>query len=249
MKVNDRFTKTELIEYYERPFTGRYKLTRNRLYPYWDSLLDLLPNGKGLCLDIGCDDGHHQSHIEKKGWRWVGLDIVKQKLRSYILADASNIPLKSGSVDVVFSNCVLEHIKDPFVSMCEVSRVLKPLGEIYMSVAFMEPFHGSYFHVTHWGLEELAIRSGLKIIRMEPGPTTFVPIWRQVFDIVGCETHRIGVPLIVLFIEKALRLFGYTGIKIFLGNNSWQFKKFQGYFDRLPLKLAGHIKCVMKKPE
>ncbi len=250
MTGNNKHTvKEELIQFHERPFVGRYKLTSNLLYPYWDSLVDLLPEGKGVCLDVGCDDGHHQRLIEKKGWRWVGCDIIKQRQRGYIIADALYLPLKSDSIDAVFSNCVLEHMKDPFVAMHEVARVLKPSGRIYMSVAFMEPFHGSYFHISHWGLEELATRSGLRIIQVEPGATTFVPIWRQLFDLVGYETYRIGVPPIVFFIEKILRVFGYLFIVVFFGKKSWQFQKFQGYFERLPLKLAGHIKCIMEKPE
>ena len=245
---NTHTIKKELIQFHERPFTGQYKLTRNFLYPYWDSLLDLLPRGEGVCLDVGCGNGHHQRDIEEKGWRWIGCDIVRQKKTGYMIADAMYLPFKSNHIDVIFSNCVLEHMKDPFVAIHEVARVLKPTGRIYMSVAFMDPFHGSYFHVTHWGLEELAKRNGLKIIQVEPGPTTFVPIWRQLFDLVGYETYRIGVPPIVFFIQKMLKVFGYIGIRVFFGKKSWQFQKFQGYFDRLPLKLAGHIKCIMEKP-
>lgn len=245
---NTRAIKKELIQFHERPFIGQYKVTRNYLYPYWDSLLDLLPEGKGVCLDVGCGDGYHQRDIEKKGWRWIGCDIIEQKKRGYIIADALYLPLKSDFIDVVFSNCVLEGLKDPFVAMNEVARVLKPLGRLYMSVPCMEPFHGSYFHITHWGLEELAKRSGLRIIRLEPGPTTFVTIWKQLFDVVGCESYRIGVPPIVFFIQKVLRVLGNIGIRVFFGKKSWQWQKFQGYFDRLPLKLAGHIKCIMEKP-
>lgn len=248
MTGNNRHTiKEELIEFRERPFIGRYKLTHNLLYPYWDSLMDLLPEGKGVCLDVGCGDGHNQRLIEKKGWRWVGCDIVKQRKKGYIISDALYLPLKYDSIDVVFSNCVLEHMKNPFVAMNELARVLKPSGRVYLSVAFMEPFHGSYFHITHWGLEELATCSGLRIIQVKPGATTFVPIWRQLVDIVGFESYRIVVPTIVFFIQKVLRFLGNVGIRTFFGKKSWQFQKFQNYYDRLPLKLAGHIQCIMER--
>ncbi|MGR3173245.1 MAG: hypothetical protein ACUZ8N_01430 [Candidatus Scalindua sp.] len=68
------------------------------------------------------------------------------------------------------------------------------------------------------------------------------------FDIIGVSTYRYVVPFIVLFIQKVLRVLGYVGIIVFYGKKSWQFEKFQGYFDRLPLKLAGHLKCIMEKP-
>lgn len=238
----------ELIEFSKRPFIGSYALTRNLLHSSWESLISMLPKGKGLCLDIGCGNGLHREDIIARGYKWIGCDISKQRLENYVIGDGLGLPFKSNSIDVVFSNCVLEHMKDPFVALNELQRVLKRQGKIYLQVAFMEPFHGSYFHITHWGLEELASRSKLRIIQIEPGATTFVPIWGQLFDIVGVSLCKVVVTPITFIIQRVLRILGYIGIRVFYGKRSWQFKKYQGYFDRLPLKLAGHIKCIMQKP-
>ena len=58
----------------------------------------------------------------KESWRLVGCDIVKQREKGYIISDALYLPLKSDSIDVVFSNCVLEHMKDSFIAMNELER-------------------------------------------------------------------------------------------------------------------------------
>ncbi|MGR3173246.1 MAG: class I SAM-dependent methyltransferase [Candidatus Scalindua sp.] len=140
------------IESPERSFIGNYKLTRNQLHSGWESLASFLSRGKGICLDIGCGDGRHSEDIRDKGYKWIGCDIKGQRPKNFVLADALCLPFKSDSIEVVFSNCALEHMKDPFVAMCEIARVLKPKGRVYLLVAFMEPFHGSYFHITHWGV-------------------------------------------------------------------------------------------------
>jgi SAM-dependent methyltransferase len=45
-----------------------------------------------------------------------------------IRMDDGRIPYDDGAFDVVFSDNVLEHLRDPVATLCEVRRVLKPGG-------------------------------------------------------------------------------------------------------------------------
>jgi SAM-dependent methyltransferase len=58
---------------------------------------------------------------------------------------------------------VLEHLRAPWEAAREISRVLRPGGCFVGSVAFLKPYHGSYFHMTHEGVRELLRPVGLEL--------------------------------------------------------------------------------------
>ncbi len=88
-------------------------------------------------VDVGCGDGIAAKMFFGNKKLEYGLDnnplTVKDaaKLGVYkkvIIADGQRMPLKSGSVKLVFSNCVIEHIFNPEKTLTEVRRVLKKGG-------------------------------------------------------------------------------------------------------------------------
>jgi len=99
---------------------------------------------KGKILDLGCGEGE----IAKKLFFNKGLSFVKiewgldndelmvgkaKKSGVYsqvILGDARKMEIKTGSIDLVFSNSVLEHIKEVDQVLAEVGRILKPGGRL-----------------------------------------------------------------------------------------------------------------------
>ena len=78
-----------------------------------------------------------------------------------MLADAHQIPFADESFDLITSFEVLEHLQEPWKAVAEISRLLKPGGLFVGSVAFLKPFHNSYFHMTHWGVASLFNKVGL----------------------------------------------------------------------------------------
>lgn len=75
-----------------------------------------------------------------------------------IYADGLRLPFRTGTLDVVLSQAVLEHVPDPQQAIDEIRRVLKPDGVLYIEIAFMQPLHAvpsHYFNVTIYGLEYL----------------------------------------------------------------------------------------------
>ena len=87
-------------------------------------------------LDLGCGDGVTVGIVFDKKVEY-GLDNseiflkeakTKRVYKKLILADAENMLLKNGACDLVFSNCVIEHIKDLDSVLRETSRVLSKNG-------------------------------------------------------------------------------------------------------------------------
>ncbi len=107
-------------------------------------------------LDLGCGPRDQQRPIESFGFRYLGVDV--DSAAADLLVDAHCLPFKDQSFDAVLSYAVLEHLRDPFVALREITRVLRSGGLYLGTVSQGEPFHASYFHHTAWGLLSLFSR-------------------------------------------------------------------------------------------
>lgn len=74
-----------------------------------------------------------------------------------VVADATNLPFESNSINMVISVSMLEHVPFPEKVIEEIKRILKPGGFIFIEMPFVFPFHGSpsdYTRFTIAGLKE-----------------------------------------------------------------------------------------------
>jgi len=93
-------------------------------------------------LDLGC--GHqilpvwrfsNEKKIVKIPKQIVGFDYNFSSLKKHktiinkVRGDISYLPFKDDTFDVVTSNMVLEHLKEPIIQFREIYRILKPGGE------------------------------------------------------------------------------------------------------------------------
>lgn len=106
-------------------------------------------------LDAGCGAGRHVCEAFRvKGVNVVGIDLNWEDLRKaattlYLMhcengggyghclisrADVAGLPFKDGAFDAVICSEVLEHIPDGRAAIRELVRVLKPGGELVVSV-------------------------------------------------------------------------------------------------------------------
>ena len=118
-----------------------------------------------------------------KGKWWMDNDVIddytrivldirfRRKATNYINGDACKLPIKDNSLDVVFSNNTLEHIKEPWIAAEEFVRVLKSGGLLIHTAPMSWKYHGKpidYYRYTHKGLAYLFERTG-KVIGIESG--------------------------------------------------------------------------------
>lgn len=70
---------------------------------------------------------------------------AKKKYGKYncnVSGDILNLPFINNSIDAIICLEVLEHVKNPFIAIEEVYRVLKPKGKLILSIPFLSPYHG-----------------------------------------------------------------------------------------------------------
>jgi SAM-dependent methyltransferase len=79
-----------------------------------------------LRLDVGCGSN-------KKG-EFLGVDLVKTKATD-VVADSTNLPIKDGCFDYVYSRRCIQHVKDDTQALKEIYRVLKLYGRLELIVA------------------------------------------------------------------------------------------------------------------
>ena len=120
-------------------------------------------NKNGSVLDLGCGPRDQAIPIEYLGYKYIGVDYTSES--ADFLADAHSIPFRTATFDCVLSYAVLEHLHNPFVAIREIERVLKRGGILVGTVAQGEPFHGSYFHHTAWGVISLVTSATSMSIR------------------------------------------------------------------------------------
>jgi SAM-dependent methyltransferase len=92
-----------------------------------------------IVLDIGGGDRRYPDR------RVFNLEYLKFP-RPDLYGSGLNLPFRTGSIDLVLSQAVLEHVPDPKSAVDEFRRVLKPGGRIYAEFAFMQPLHAVPFH-------------------------------------------------------------------------------------------------------
>ncbi|MBI1975585.1 MAG: class I SAM-dependent methyltransferase [Candidatus Vogelbacteria bacterium] len=77
-----------------------------------------------------------------------------------IVADATRLPFKDASVDMVISESMLEHVPLPERAIAEMRRIIKPGGYLYLELPFMYPYHASPKDFTRFTIEGLSEELG-----------------------------------------------------------------------------------------
>ncbi|MCG2577753.1 class I SAM-dependent methyltransferase [Dechloromonas sp. XY25] len=120
------------------------KYYRNSPHPYriFEERIATLVNQKSTLLDAGC--GRTLPVLRKyagKASRLIGVELVDftdvpEGIETYN-ADLSQIPLADGSVDIIMSRSVFEHLVNPESVYREFARVLRPGGLVIFLTANM----------------------------------------------------------------------------------------------------------------
>ena len=136
-------------------------------------LLDLLDNNSwSSCLDLGCGDGallhalNSKSYFANKSVYAVDmsqnrLDLVKginEDIECFA-DDVCDTRVADGSIDILISTQVIEHVQSDAAMVKEMSRVLSPQGTAYVATVFKK-WYGWYFYRCNgkWTLDPTHLR-------------------------------------------------------------------------------------------
>jgi len=118
-----------------------YKARREIIFDWVKNIIRAYPNPK--VLDIGCGTGYNVAYLQQLGCENVtGFDFSadaleycrSRNLTRLICGDASRIPLRSASYDVILTLDIIEHLKDDVGTLQEIHRTLKPGGTLVIFV-------------------------------------------------------------------------------------------------------------------
>lgn len=189
----------------------------------------------GVILDLGCGEGLTASLLFNRKITY-GLDnnshfakLAKKSgvYKKVFLADARKVPLPDKSVNLIFSNSVLEHIKDYKSALQETARILKK-GGYFLFTAPNENFQ-KYSLFSRIGLNSLSrIYGRLREQKFSHYNCFSLKKWRQIL-----AQHQLKVIDIYYYLNKpAVEFWDFLLIlffllkKINLRLSRWVYKKY-----------------------
>jgi SAM-dependent methyltransferase len=114
---------------------------------YWrfhrDRFLELVPAPGRLTLDIGCGEGRLSRDLAALGHKVVGIDPSPKVIAAarevspdleFVEADAADLPLEEGAVDLAIAFMSLQDIDDMHGAVREAARVLECGGSFVVAV-------------------------------------------------------------------------------------------------------------------
>jgi SAM-dependent methyltransferase len=128
------------------------------------------PKLQGRVLDVGCGTKPYRELFSSTS-DYVGLEVDTPENRVVKRADyfydGNIFPFDDASYDGVICNQVLEHVFNPDQFLHEISRVLKPGGDLLLTVPFVWDEHEQpwdYARYSSFGLKSLLVRNGFVVV-------------------------------------------------------------------------------------
>jgi 2-polyprenyl-3-methyl-5-hydroxy-6-metoxy-1,4-benzoquinol methylase len=112
-------------------------------WAYRDSFVAFLGRGEGEALEVGCGEGRVSRELKGCGYRVTAVDAVREladaaaqadSAHEYAVASATALPFGTGSFDLVVAYNMLMDVEDLPGSVKEMRRVLRPDGQLLLSI-------------------------------------------------------------------------------------------------------------------
>lgn len=149
----------------------------------------------GVALDVGAAGGGNTRVLRAAGWQALaleygadGAEVARERGLEVIRADATALPLKDASLDLVVAFDVLEHIEDDSTVVGHLRRCLRPGGTLLVAVpAGMRNWSAhdeAVGHVRRYErepLRDLLIRGGFSVEELKSWNVLMAPVarWRR----------------------------------------------------------------------
>jgi SAM-dependent methyltransferase len=113
-------------------------------------------------LDLGAGPAQFAEVFRAGGAHYVAIDYdvtVASVADGGVVADAHQLPVRDGAVDIVFSSNLVEHVRSPEVVADEMVRATRPGGLVFVSYTnWWSPWGGHETSPWHWVGGQYAIR-------------------------------------------------------------------------------------------
>ncbi|MGK7928574.1 MAG: methyltransferase domain-containing protein [Spirulina sp.] len=114
------------------PRCGSYE--RHRAIVLYLEKTNILPKN-GYALEIGSGAvSAFKIYLENQGWKYRSLDLYPG--HGDFIGDISNLPFPKKTFDLIICFHVLEHVKNDFIAIAEMSRIIKDSGLALIQVPY-----------------------------------------------------------------------------------------------------------------
>ena len=127
-----------------------------------------------IVLDAGAGRApyrHHFSAVTYETADFLGFGEQYGYAQTTYECDLAAIPVEDGRFDLVFCSQTLEHVPDPCAVLREFRRIVKPCGQVWISVPFFYAEHDApydFYRYTQYGLRYMAASAGFAVRSIEP---------------------------------------------------------------------------------
>lgn len=183
------------------------------------TIAEIDPTKGARVLDVGCGRAVDAIRVALKGGDLVGLEpsrIMIAHGRACVAESGTTValvqgigeylPFKSDSFDWVVCKGALDHFPDPYKTVEEMSRVLRPDGRAVISIA---------------NFESLGHRLGRNAHRLAKFLPRKDPNKRQAWETPPDHTYRFDYPLIRRVVSSHLEIEEASGISFLWGAPLW----------------------------
>jgi SAM-dependent methyltransferase len=122
-------------------------------WAYRNSLVDFVGHGSGEALDVGCGEGRVSRELKALGYRVTACDPVADFIAAakeadsaheYVVANAASLPFEAGRFALVIAYNMLMDVEDVPSVLKEIRRVMRPTGELIISIVHPLADHGRF---------------------------------------------------------------------------------------------------------
>jgi SAM-dependent methyltransferase len=180
------------------------------------AILEYSNNVSGNLVDIGCGTKPYRSLFRVESYRGLDIDSPETRCRGVAedLYDGKKFPYQDGVFDSALCNQVLEHVFNPNEFLSEIHRVLKPGGNLLLTVPFVwdeheQPF--DYARYSSFGLSALLEKNRFKIIshkKLGADATILFQLINAYLFKISQNWPKFGRLLFTIIVIASVNLFG-----------------------------------------
>ena len=157
-----------------------FYIIRNGLFK---SISEIAPKLNGNILDFGCGSKPYEL-LFKNAESYIGIDLEvsghnHKESKVDFFYDGKTIPFNSEEFDIIVCFEVLEHVFNLEEVLNEMRRVLKPGGQLLISLPFAWDEHEipyDFARYTSFGIKHILIKNGFEIEELKKTTTYFLTV-------------------------------------------------------------------------